>query len=256
MAANVGPLVFARYAYPPNALGYCGQDDHLALLEYGASSTVDDGLIRLLHSFHGAMPYLRQIGAATGADPLDRAVVEAYWVGNPLVERVAKRDLNEEVMARFGGGLGTQAGDVSNLVMTAGVPHHNFHVFCVYPWLGLLRAGWSEHPVHVMDRCRIRWGTVVDLVADEAVVKTNLLTWDGDRLSLGPDVVEMAYWRRGGYAQVAPKPGDQVSLHWNWVCDVLRPASQRTLHSITRRILGSVNDVLATAEVRAPAALS
>ena len=27
-----GPVLFARYAYPPNALGYCGPDDPAALL--------------------------------------------------------------------------------------------------------------------------------------------------------------------------------------------------------------------------------
>ena len=30
-----GALLFARYAYPPNALGYCGADENRTLLEYG-----------------------------------------------------------------------------------------------------------------------------------------------------------------------------------------------------------------------------
>ena len=32
---TAGPLLFARYAYPPNALGYCGADEPRTLLEYG-----------------------------------------------------------------------------------------------------------------------------------------------------------------------------------------------------------------------------
>jgi hypothetical protein len=30
-----GALLFARYAYPPNALGLCGADSPGTLLEYG-----------------------------------------------------------------------------------------------------------------------------------------------------------------------------------------------------------------------------
>ena len=36
-----GPLLFVRYAYPPNVLGYCGPADHEALHQYGAAGVVD-----------------------------------------------------------------------------------------------------------------------------------------------------------------------------------------------------------------------
>ena len=36
----------------------------------------------------------------------------------------------------------------------ARVPHHCFHVFAVYPWLGLLRSGIVEQPLHILDQCR------------------------------------------------------------------------------------------------------
>ena len=36
-----GPLLFARYAYPPNERGYCGPADSRALLEYGAAGVVN-----------------------------------------------------------------------------------------------------------------------------------------------------------------------------------------------------------------------
>jgi len=39
-----GAQLFARYAYPPNVLGYCGPADHLSLFEYGTSGVTDAGL--------------------------------------------------------------------------------------------------------------------------------------------------------------------------------------------------------------------
>ena len=44
---TAGPILFARYAYPPNALGYCGPADSGALLEYAAGPVSDAGLAAL-----------------------------------------------------------------------------------------------------------------------------------------------------------------------------------------------------------------
>ena len=42
---SAGALLFARYAYPPNALGYCGADENRTLLEYGEAGASDGGLV-------------------------------------------------------------------------------------------------------------------------------------------------------------------------------------------------------------------
>ncbi|MEO6208381.1 MAG: DUF6390 family protein, partial [Candidatus Limnocylindrales bacterium] len=74
-----GASLFARYAYPPNELGYCGPQDSRAVLEYGAAGVVDRGLVELAKGFAGAWPYLETIAGMAGIpDPLDRRVVEAY----------------------------------------------------------------------------------------------------------------------------------------------------------------------------------
>jgi hypothetical protein len=87
-----GPLLFARYAYPPNALGHCGPEDSRALLEYAAAGVSDGGPADLARQFAGAWPYLTLIAAAAGRpDALDAEVVEAYWLGNRLLERVPGR---------------------------------------------------------------------------------------------------------------------------------------------------------------------
>jgi Family of unknown function (DUF6390) len=80
MNTSPGPLLFARYAYAPNALGYCGADEPRTLLEYGDAKESDRGLAELARTFEGAWPYLQLIASANRIeDPLDPRVVDAYW---------------------------------------------------------------------------------------------------------------------------------------------------------------------------------
>ena len=56
LAGASGPALFARFAYPPNALGYCGPDDAQSVLEYAAARASDPGLVGLARQFSGAWP--------------------------------------------------------------------------------------------------------------------------------------------------------------------------------------------------------
>ena len=135
MTDAAGALLFARYAYPPNALGLCGADSPRTLLEYGDAGASDGGLAELARTFDGAWPYLELIAGANGlADPLDTRVVEAYWVGNELLDRVRHAELARHVDDRFRGRLGRAREHVD--AVAARAVHHFFHVFAVYPWLG------------------------------------------------------------------------------------------------------------------------
>ncbi len=239
-----GPQLFARYAYPPNALGYCGPADHLALFQYGSAGVTDQGLVELAKGFAGAWPYLELIAGATGIrDPLDRRVVEAYWVGSPLLDSVGTVHIGNSMEDRFRTRTGHQFSHLAEGVVAGGVPHHSFHVFEVYPWVGLLRDDRkSPTAVSVLDRCRIRWGTVESVVGDQATVRTRLLEWDGRVLALGEPVLETAECAMGGAAFVGGlKPGDVVSLHWHWVCDRLTPYQLSQLKLFTSRHLAIAN---------------
>ncbi|MGZ4204930.1 MAG: DUF6390 family protein [Actinomycetota bacterium] len=238
-----GALLFARYAYPPNALGYCGPGDNQALLEYAAARVSDGGLRELARGFEGAWPYLELIAGAHGiTDPLDARVVEAYWVGNGLLDGVRVSMLGGQVEERFRRVAGTGWSRLADSVGAGAVPHHSFHVFCVYPWVGLMRAGPSRPALHVLDRCRIRWGRVLEVDGDTAIVRARLLEWDGHRLSLGSPVAETVACARGGTGTVATlKPGDRVSMHWDWICDRISRRDEDDLRRYTARHLALVN---------------
>jgi hypothetical protein len=242
-----GALLFARYAYPPNALGLCGADVRGTLLEYGDAGESDPGLAELARTFDGAWPYLTLIAAANRiADPLDARVVEAYWVGNELLDRVRGDELGRHLEVRFGRRLGRARENVARAAAAA-VPHHCFHVFAVYPWLGLLRNGVVDEPLRILDQCRTTPAVVRAVDGDSAEVVAPPLLWDGARLTLGEPTPRRVRWREDGRSFVArPSTGQLVSLHWDFVCDVLSPAAAASLYRATGRALAAVESTGAT----------
>jgi len=241
--APSGAVTFARYAYPPNLLGYCGPTDHGALLEYADAQVVDGGLVELARGFDGAWPYLQLIaGCSSIGDPLDPKVVEAYWIGNPLLETVGMSDLGSSLEERFRSRAASEWERLSDLIPAGGLPHHSLHVFGVYPWLGLLRSGHVDQPMHVLDRCRIRWGTIEALVDDHAIVTYQPLAWREGRLVLGERTTERVTAADQGRAlALGLEVGDVVSMHWDWICERLSPEQLRALQSYSQRTLDLVN---------------
>lgn len=243
---TIGAVRFARFAYPPNALGYCGPDDSLALFEYGSAGVVDGGLRSLSEEFEGAWPYLELIASGPGFDPLSDEVVEAYWIGNALLDRVDVSSFGSSMRDRFQRRAGTAWESVADALDAGGRPSHGFHVFCVYPWVGLMRSGLVQQPLHVLDRCRIRSGEVLELHGDEARVRTRPLVLNEDRLIIGPETVESVMWARGGQG-LSPEiqRGDSVALHWNWVCERLDEQTRLRLEMETAAVLRLANRNLA-----------
>lgn len=247
-----GLAMFARYAYPPNERGYCGPDDHRALLEYRTAGVSDAGLVELARAFEGPWPYLKLMAERTGlGDPFSAPIVEAYWIGNELLDRVGSFDFGNTVEERFRPRVGHGWPRLAEAI-PGGVPHHSFHVFVTYPWAGLLDSGRGE-PLHILDRCRIRWGRVQAVEGNRAVVESRPLQWDGRRLYLGPRQTETALLSVDGLGFLEPlAAGEWISLHWDWVCDRLDARQLAHLQRFSRRQLELTNRLL-HAEAGGPA---
>jgi hypothetical protein len=242
--ADGGAERFARFAFPPNLLGHCGPQDHDALWGYASGQAAPDGgLSDLARTFEGAWPYLTLLaGAAHSRDPLADEVVRAYWLGGPLLDRVAVGEWGWHLHDRFAGRVGGEGRRALDGAVAGGRPSHAFHVLCVYPWTGLLRRGVVDGPLDVLDRCRIRWGRVERVRAGRALVRSGRLEWADGRLVLGAPVLEEATIRVDGRGLVDPVgPGDLVALHWDWVCERLSPVAARHLAVETAHHLAIAN---------------
>lgn len=236
-----GALTFARFAVPPNVLGHCGTDDHDALVGHLRAGLDGPELVRLCRTFEGAWPYLELIAASAGVgDPLDPRVVEAYWVGGPLLDRVTPRDLATHLDGRFRGRAGRGEWRwLAGKPAAGATPHHSFHVLEVMPRVGTLRAGQVAAIVPAMGQCLVRPGRVVGTDGDRLLVEARPLVMDGGRLALAAPTRETVM-----PAATGTMPGDLVAVHWGWSCGALDRRQARTLERTVAMALARANDTV------------
>lgn len=216
---------FARYAAAPNALRYCGPDEQIGQA-LGEDVDADDLRGLALH-FEGAWPYLTLIAAELGfADPLHDGVVKAYWEGSPLLPDVDGTLLASMTEQTHGHRAGKTP--LPTALVRQALPHHSFHVYCVYPWVGLLRAGVAEPSLRILDQCRVSVAVVAGL--DPLHVTRRPLRLEAGLLGVGAPTIERV--RPCPDHAIRPSRGDLVTVHWGWICGVLDNGRAQLLESV------------------------
>jgi hypothetical protein len=236
----------ARYGFSPNKLKYCGPDKNRELFGYMVKGVEDVGLGQLLGDFAVMYPYLRLIAEENGIkDPFDERVVEAYWIGNELLEGVSMKQFYDHLMEKQGLKKRFKMKHLKWIVGKVPVGakvHHSFHVFNVWN-----RTGHEAklHTVETMDKCRISWGKVVKKEKDKIRVKTQELVYEDGRLRLNDEVEKEVSWRLGDKSFVKGlKKGDWVTVHWDWVCEKVSQKQVRNLEKYTKWHLRLANTTI------------
>ena len=234
-----GMVRFIRYGFMPNRLRYCGGDENRLLFDHAVEQVVDGGLKGHLRKFTGALPYLQLIARANGiADPFDPRVVDAYWIGNSMLDHVEVRQLYDSLLERFGRQLQGRTRDLVLGKAPAGArPHHSFHVLDVHS-----RVGDFGQTLPTMDHCRVSWGTVVAVDGGALVIDRVPLVLAQGKLALGAPVRERAVRQIEGRGFVErASVGDIVSIHWGWACEMLTADQLSRLERYTRHHLAIAN---------------
>ncbi|MBH0780834.1 DUF6390 family protein [Nocardia bovistercoris] len=231
-----GADLFARFAYAPNDLGYCGPPDATAL-----ASGSPERIRAAAHRFTGAWPYLAVMAEMTGiADPLDERLVRAYWLGGGMGADLDGARFLDGLLARIGPVAGPYWHHLTADLTPEAAPNHAFHVFAVYPWSRLLGRG--PQPLHVLDSCRITWGTVLTRTDCEVEVSAQQLLWDGRSLYLSePRPTRAVLDPIPPTLATHAEPGDRVAIHWGRVCAHLDHAQVENLAAATTRQLAATN---------------
>ena len=236
-----GPILFARYAFGPNRLGYCGPDDAGELFGEASGGGDVGALRRQAEQFEGAYPYLQLIARANDlADPLDARVVEAYWLGGDLLNAVTPKLMGDSLDMRFRRRLRHDGWQwLAAKPQDGALPMHAFHVLDVFPRLGLMRSGATDNALAVMDSCRIRWGRVLERDGDFLVASVVPLAMVDGKLRLQtPRVERVRAWQDGRGFIGGVATGDVISIHWDWACETLdarrlAALQQWTVHELT-----------------------
>jgi len=245
-----GALLAARYAFMPNKLRYCGGDANSELFHYLNEGESDDGLKGILGEFAAMFPYLKLIADANKIfDPFNYRVVEAYWIGNELLENVSMKDLyrhmvdGQNLKKKFK--LDTLE-KVFGKLRVGAKPHHSWHVLNIpkskthYP---------VEHTLETMDECRISWGKVKETknqgsneTAGKTMIQYKPLVVEEGRIGLGETIDKEVWSEVNDQAFVGGlKQGDWISTHWGWLCDKLTETQVANLEKWTQHNLNLVN---------------
>ncbi len=237
-----GTIIFARYVFMPNKYGYCGGDDNRTLFEYCAAKHTDPGLVVILQKFEAAYPYLKLIASSNHiSDPFDARVVEAYWLGNELLDGVDLTQFYNSLHERFAKRLDAKTlGYLLSKPPLGARPHHNFHVFDVHSRIGAL-----DHSLDTMENCRIGWGQVKEIAVTHLVVEHQPLVLECGKLKLGEMKEKRVLCQIDGTGFITNcQVGDPVSFHWNWACEILTPRQVQNLERYTMYHLELANQTL------------
>jgi hypothetical protein len=244
-----GVQLCARFSIATNRLEYCGPAGaepglYRAITEGQDLPSARDALAR----FEALMPYLEAIGAAHHRDPFDRRVVEAYWLGNELLDSFERREfvgILDRLTAR--GLPRSLAARLVEALPARPIPHHLFHVGFV--GVGNV-TGHVPTTLANMEACRPSWAEVRGVFDHQLDLLQPHLALEGERLVLAP----AGPLRCPHDPKVVPDvaPGDTLALHWGLPALKLDPEQATRLRRYSELALAAANEALPRLGVFAP----
>ncbi len=241
-----GLLLCARYSVAPNFFGYCGPDKNLNLIDHLKEQVGDREVFSILSEFETLYQYLIFIATENKIpDPFNKNVVEAYWVGNSLLNKASNFDyialLKEKISLEHKTGMKKFHSIKRKILSNNFYPHHSFHVFNIFKRTG---HDPSFHTLETMDACRISFGKLKaqNLNFKTVIVETKPLIFFQNKLSFGKAILkELRIDYKGKTFLHNLKVDDWVSFHWGFVCDVLTNQQVKNLEFYTERSISFYN---------------
>jgi hydrogenase maturation factor len=209
-------------------------------------------IIPTLEKFEAAYAYYQLIARKNKiASPFNKKVVEAYWLGNELLDKFTAKDLQELIIGQFcrpGLLSKKEARKRAALVPANSKPHHSFHVLVLGSITG--RVDFTGN-AKLKDTCRVGWGRVIKkskITSARAqgegknqktklIVSYNPLIGE-DKIKLGRPIKKMVNWDK----EILPKVkiGDWVSFHWDYAIQKLNEQNIVNLYKYTQNTLTSL----------------
>jgi len=232
-----GPKIAALYGLIPNKLGFCGPRQEL-LKKFIIGKLSIPEIIPVLEKFEAAYPYYQLIAKKNRvSSPFNKKVIEAYWLGNELLDKFTADDLRQFIIKDFSrpGLLSKREAAVrAKLIPENSKPHHSFHVMVLGSITGSINfTGQTK----LKDTCRIGWGRIVQIKNDKIVVSHEPLTGK-ENIKFGKSTKKIINWDK----EMLPvaKIGDWISFHWNYAIQVLNENNVINLHTYTQNTLNSL----------------
>lgn len=241
-----GLLLCARYSVAPNYFGYCGPDKNKNLIHQVTEKISDKETLNILSQFETLYPYLQLIARENKVtDPFHPKVVEAYWIGNKLLEKASLSKfisfLDEKLQVEKKVGR-KNARNIKRKISTKQIyPHHSFHVLNIFKHTNI-DLGLPE--INVIDNCRIGFGKIR---SQNKKTKTWFVEMQPMKIVTGiltlgkPEIREVRDDYKGKIIIKDVRLNQWVSIHWGFICDKLSEKQVKNLAYYTQRAIDFYN---------------
>jgi Family of unknown function (DUF6390) len=236
-----GVSLCARFSIATNRLQFCGPSDaEPTLYRVITRGSGEQPARTALSQFEALYPYLAALGAKHSLDPFDERVVEAYWIGNELLDGFGQEDFRRLLAALGRRGLPRATVErLSEHLPGSPLPHHTFHV--AYVGVGEV-TGHVETTLANIESCRPSIGSVQAMDAESLELERRPLVLAEGTLVPG----EAVRTRVRFDPKILPRVrvGDRVALHWGHPALVLTDRQAEALERYSRASLESANAAL------------
>ena len=228
-----GARLAILYGYVPCQLGLCGPEDskkRKVISRYlKGEKKLESEIRKILKEFKGAYPYYQLIARSNKIkNPLYVKVVEAYWIGNELLDKVKTADFKKMILNSFVP-LGKISRKKADDLSKNSLAYHNFHVL----FLGSV-TGRAKLEGKLLDVCRVSWGRVKNISRETLTVEYKPIVIRR-KPTLAGSVSKKIKWNKNILPKV--KTGDWVSIHWNTAIQILGAKEITDIEKYTNRIL-------------------
>lgn len=239
MILLLGVELAARFAYPPNALSYCGTsafEKTFAKFLRDKNPVNRKALENSIRVFRAHYAYLKLIARANHLQPFDYKVCEAFWLGSRLLEKVEKEQIAKLILTEFCGPGLLSKGRAKRLAegLTENfVPHHSFHPLYIHSISGVVPP-----TVKTSDNCRVSWGKVLRKSDRNVEVQSQKLVKKNGGLQLVPCHRK---WKTADFLKCSK--GDLVVAHWGVAVAKISSSQAKHLEKYTLKNISAANSL-------------
>lgn len=228
------------YSLPPNKLGYCGPEKSWQTFTNFFSNPSEENALEArtcLKGFNALMPYLELIAKENSLKVFDEKVIEAYWIGNKLLENVSFKETQEAILSLQNYGLPRSIAKKKAAELPEGMlPHHSMHVL----YINFISQK-VKPLVENLSSCMIQWAEVKD--SENLVVKGIELFSESNELKSREKEKKVS-----NPLKIPLEEGDLVTVHWDNLVETIDDNSLKNLKNYTFINLEKVNNFLGRKE--------
>ncbi|MEM4663120.1 MAG: DUF6390 family protein [Candidatus Diapherotrites archaeon] len=228
-----------KYAFVPNKLGYCGKSDFSKLcIDFikNPKDTSIEQIVSHLKSFKAMYNYMSLIAKHNSLDVFSPEVIEAYWLGNSLLENVPASAVKELIKKGFTEIPPEIRNKKAEFIKNGPLIQHSFHVL----YVNFLNPRLKPN-IENMNMCLVKYGEVLETKANRIKVKSIKLYYALGELKLCEKILFLE-----NPFNCTLLPGKLVSTHWGAVIEKISKANVKNIKRALFKNIELTNSYLMT----------